>query len=82
MAKKKQSFEEAVSRMEEIVNSLEDGDLSLDKSIELYKEGMTLAAFCREKLENAKGEILTLKKSVNGGAVLEPFFNGEDKNEL
>ncbi|MEA4816478.1 MAG: exodeoxyribonuclease VII small subunit [Lachnospiraceae bacterium] len=82
MAKKKLDFEYAISRMEEIVKKLEDEDLSLDKSIEYYKEGMTLAAFCKEKLENAKSEILMLKENINGEAQLEPFFDGEDENEL
>jgi exodeoxyribonuclease VII small subunit len=47
------SFEEALRALEETVNSLEGGDLTLEESLALFEKGQKLAAFCNERLENA-----------------------------
>lgn len=52
--KERLSFEEALSRLEEIVEKLEDESISLDESIELYEEGMKLSQRCTETLEEAE----------------------------
>lgn len=52
--KERQSFEEALNRLEEIVNELEDESISLEKSIELYEEGIKLSKSCTETLEEAE----------------------------
>ncbi|HXW51731.1 MAG TPA: exodeoxyribonuclease VII small subunit [Candidatus Acidoferrales bacterium] len=57
--KKKPSFEEALARLEGIVEQLDDGELPLAKSLELFKEGRTLAAFCRGLLEQAELDVKT-----------------------
>jgi exodeoxyribonuclease VII small subunit len=54
MTKKKRSFEEALTRLKEIVGSLDDDSLSLEKSIELYEEGITLSKHCTKTLEEAE----------------------------
>lgn len=51
------AFEENMSALNEIVNQLEKGDLPLEKSVELYGEGVKLAAKCRTELEEAKLKI-------------------------
>ena len=43
-------FEEALKQLEEIVNKLESGDLTLDKSLEEYEEGVRLIRLCQKKL--------------------------------
>ncbi|SHF78349.1 Exodeoxyribonuclease VII small subunit [Fodinibius roseus] len=48
------SFEEALSRLETIVNELEDESITLDQSIELYEEGIELSRLCTETLEEAE----------------------------
>lgn len=48
------SFEEALSRLEAIVGELEEESISLDKSIELYEEGIALSKLCTETLEEAE----------------------------
>lgn len=53
------SFEEALSRLETIVEELEDESITLDKSIELYEEGIALSGLCTETLEEAE---LRIKK--------------------
>ncbi len=48
------SFEENMNRLKEIVSQLEKGDIPLEKSVELYGEGVRLSAVCRKQLDNAK----------------------------
>lgn len=48
------SFEEALSRLETIVDELEDESITLDQSIELYEEGIELSRLCTETLEEAE----------------------------
>ena len=50
-------FEEGIKKLEEIVNALESGNLSLEKSVELYSEGMKISVDCKKELENAKLKI-------------------------
>ena len=54
MSEKK--FEEAMKRLENIVESLERGDLSLEESLKIFEEGMKLLHFCSKKLEEAEAE--------------------------
>jgi len=55
----RQSFEDALSRLEAIVNELEDESIPLEKSIKLYEEGIELSKMCTDKLEKAE---LRIKK--------------------
>ena len=57
MAVKKQSFEQAMSRLEEIVNQLERGECGLDESLKLFEEGAKLAAQCNEILDKAEQKV-------------------------
>lgn len=56
MAKQK-TFEQALSRLEEIVSALDDGGATLDESLKLFGEGAELLAFCNQKLADAKLKI-------------------------
>ena len=47
-------FESAISELETIVSTLEEGDLSLDKSLELFERGVQLSRFCHQRLEEAE----------------------------
>jgi len=69
-------FEEAIKKLEKIVQELEDGDLPLDESLERYEEGIRLSKVCAKKLETAKKKVEILLKSEDGTFELEPF---EDK---
>ena len=64
MAAKKEykDFESAMERLEEIVAALESGEYSLEQSIELYSEGVTIAGICGRKLADAEGKIAKLSK--------------------
>ena len=53
----KQSFEEAIKELTEIVNKIESGKTPLQDSLEQYEKGMTLIKHCREILEKAERRI-------------------------
>ena len=73
MAQKKMQFEEQLKRLQAIVEELERGELPLEKSVELYKEGLTLSKTCRGQLEKARNEITVFSE----GAV-QPFDGTEE----
>ncbi len=79
MAKKKLSFEEAVAKIESIVETLENEEVSLEKSIALYKEGLTLSAVCQEKLAQAEVEITLLQRELSGELKETVFTLEEEK---
>jgi exodeoxyribonuclease VII small subunit len=54
------SYEEAYSRLEEIVQALEHGELSLEESLTLFEEGVQLAKYCNGKLDSAEGRLQVL----------------------
>jgi exodeoxyribonuclease VII small subunit len=63
------TFEAALSRLEEIVQKLEKGELALEESLVLYEEGVRLSGVCHAKLEEAEGKIEILLKDQRGGVV-------------
>ena len=50
----KVTFEESMKKLSEVTSQLEQGSVSLEKAIELYSEGVKLAAECRKQLQEAK----------------------------
>ena len=71
MAKKKDlNFEQAMTRLEEIVKQLEDSAISIEESLALFEEGTELTKTCRAKLEEAEKKItiLTEKDSDKGNS--------------
>ena len=68
MSKKstKQSFEDNLHRLEEIVESLEKGDVPLDQALNLYEEGIRLSRLCAERLKEAELRIKKLGKDAKG----------------
>ena len=81
MAKKKKTYEEAALRLEEIVERMETNDVSLEESIQLYKEGMGLALVCREKLDSIQKEVVELRKNFDGSFSLKPFDADVEEDE-
>ena len=69
---KARSFEESMSRLEDVVSSLETGDLALDAALERYEEGVGLVRTCRTALETAE---LRVRRLVEAG--LEDVGHGE-----
>ncbi|MGN1112117.1 MAG: exodeoxyribonuclease VII small subunit [Acutalibacteraceae bacterium] len=55
------SYEEAMKRIDEIVDCLEKGEVPLDDALKLFEEGTALTSLCYQKLENAKLKITEIK---------------------
>ena len=60
------SFEESMENLENIVTELEKGDLSLEVSVEKFKEGMEISNYCTNLLNEAEESITILLKNQNG----------------
>lgn len=75
---KKQSFADAIGKLEEIVRLLEKGDVPLEDAITLYKEGMELSHFCHEKLQSAESQLISI---VNEKGEKTPFEPLKGENE-
>jgi len=54
---KKLTFEEAMNKLEQIVDRLEEGDVPLEEAIAFYKEGMELSKVCHDKLKNVEEQL-------------------------
>lgn len=63
--KERPSFEEALEKLETIVEKLNDEEITLEKSVELYEEGLRLSKICSETLENAALKIEQIDQSTN-----------------
>ncbi|TFB23846.1 exodeoxyribonuclease VII small subunit [Filobacillus milosensis] len=70
------TFEQAMQKLEGIVNKLEEGDVPLEKAIEYYKEGMKLSKFCNDKLQSVEEEITEVMEE-NGDT--EPYSVEEEE---
>lgn len=68
------SFEEALARLEAIVQQLERGDVPLEKSIDLYAEGDRLRAQCQKRLEAAQARIEQIVTGPSGEAASTKSF--------
>jgi len=67
------SFEDSLKKLEGIVDKLEKGDLSLDESLKLFEEGVSLSAACKQELEAAEGKVQKLVKQRDGSLKTEAF---------
>ena len=65
-------FEQSLDELEKVVKQLEGGDLSLERSLELFEQGMALSATCRKQLEEAETRVEILLKK-DGRVQAEPF---------
>lgn len=73
MKKKEPSFEEGLARLEELVLSLEDRSLNLDKALAAFEEGLSLSAILRKKLDEASGKVEMLTRDLAGRPSARPF---------
>ena len=78
MAEKKLTFEQAMSRLEEIVAQLETGEHPLDQSLSLYEEGAKLMKQCSAMLDKAEQKVTKLRTYANGELGEAPFAPQED----
>ena len=73
MAKKEknQTFEDALARLETLVEKMESGEGTLEQSLDWFEEGMSLIKSCRQGLESAEQKVKELIKNSEGGYTLK-----------
>ncbi|MDP3286035.1 MAG: exodeoxyribonuclease VII small subunit [Desulfobacterales bacterium] len=69
----KVTFEAAMKQLEQIVQELESGNLSLEDSIKKFEEGIKLSKFCSDKLDETEKKITLLLKDQDGNVIEKPF---------
>ena len=67
------TFEQAIARLEEIVEALDSGELPLHDSLLLFEEGVQLARWCSKQLTDAQGRLEVLVKRPDGSIEAEPL---------
>ena len=82
MAEKKEEikFEEAMKRLESIVDELEKGEMDIDKSLEAFEEGIKMSRLCSKKLNEAERKIEQLTKNEKG-ELTTSLFPTEDEDD-
>jgi len=79
--KEDMKFEEAFARLQEIVDSLEEGGLPLDELEARFEEGLKLSRFCNRKLDGIEERVRKLVEKAGGELAEEPFDEEEDEIE-
>ena len=72
-----QSFESSLEALEKIVQQLENGDLALEKSLELFEQGIKLSRQCQERLNQAERRIEVLLRDNQGRPVVSAFDDAQ-----
>ncbi len=75
--KRADSFEEAIARLEQIVNTLEAGKSGLEDSLAAFEEGVALVKYCNEKLTQAEQKVRILIENGEGEMEESDFSSGE-----
>ena len=75
-SKESPPFEDALKKLEGIVEAMEGSDLPLETLLARYEEGIRLVKICQSKLEEAELKIQQLEKNAAGELVLKPLASG------
>jgi len=75
------TFEASLEALEQIVQQLEGGDLSLEKSLELFEQGIRLSRECQERLSQAERRIEVLMRDNQGWPVATAYNETNQTNE-
>lgn len=70
---KRESFEEALKRLEDILQQLEHGDLPLETALKTFEEGMRLVRFCTKKLDEVEKKVEILLQDEEGRLFTQPL---------
>lgn len=73
MNKDNKTFEEKLMRLEQIVRTMERGEVPLDESLKLFQEGTELVRRCSQMLEDAQLQVKKVMTAGDGSPVLEDF---------
>jgi exodeoxyribonuclease VII small subunit len=78
---KPKSFESSLEELERIVRELEQGELPLERSLELFEQGVALSRECQERLNQAERRIEILMRDNKGQPTARPFEPGDTEND-
>ncbi|MGA2193822.1 MAG: exodeoxyribonuclease VII small subunit [Bryobacteraceae bacterium] len=78
-AKPAETFETSLDELEKVVRELEAGDLSLERSLQLFERGVSLSDACRKQLEEAETRVEMLIRK-EGKIAAEPFSPDKSEN--
>lgn len=73
MNQQNRTFEESMSRLEQIVRAMERGDVPLEESLKLFQEGTQLVQTCSKLLDEAQLQIQKVMTAADGSPVMEDF---------
>ena len=73
MNQKNHTFEENMNRLEQIVRSMERGDVPLEESLKLFREGTALVEACGKLLDEAELQVKKIATAADGSPVEENF---------
>ena len=71
------TFEENLARLEQIVRAMERGDVALEESLKLFREGTDLVRHCGKLLDEAELQVKMVMTAADGKPVLEDFNHAE-----
>lgn len=74
---KELTFEEALARLQQILQSLESGNAPLDDSLAMYEEGVRLVKLCNQKLDSAQQRVKILETGEDGNYSEQDFTKTE-----
>jgi exodeoxyribonuclease VII small subunit len=77
--KTEKKFEEALGALEEVVERLESGDLSLEESLAAFEDGVRLVKYCNQKLTEVEKRIELLIKDKEGRLQIQPLTEAPDE---
>lgn len=77
---KKQTFENAIKKLEQIVSDLETNNLPLDEAVKKFEEGVKLSKFCSKILDETEQKVTILLKKDDGKIIEQPFVDTNDLN--
>ena len=81
MSKSGKKFEEAIEELENIVETLEKGELNLEDSIDIFQKGVELSKYCSKRLDEIEKKISILIEDEDG-EIKEELFSVENVSEV
>lgn len=72
-----EKFEDAMKKLESIIEKMEKGDIPLNESLKLFEEGVKLTRFCSQELQKAEKKVELLTRDAGGKLISVPFESEE-----
>ena len=80
MTMAKLSFEKALQKLEQVVETLESDELTLEKALKQFEEGMKLSKLCNQKLDETEKKIAMIMEASDGSMSERPLDTSENES--